>query len=221
MTESWVRLTGNAVEAALTANAAALDVFSAATPDDPSDATEATEAGSDAEDSDPVEERQPGSADSVLYETADWTAEHSLSGDGDDLAVGDSVAFEKTLSDEDVRQFAAVTGDTNRLHLDEAFAGETQFGGRIAHGGLVSALISAALARLPGVTVYLSQDLAFRGPVGVGDRPRATVEVVEDLGGGRYRLDTVVENDDELVIDGEAVVLIEDGPQGASGDDGE
>ncbi len=210
MTESWARLTGSAMEAALSANAAALDAFSVAAPGEGGDPESPEDGTADEDTPAPVEDRRPGSVDSVSYEDADWTVEYSLSEDGP--AVGDSVAFEKTVSDEDVRQFAAVTGDTNRLHLDDEFAGQTQFGGQIAHGGLVSALISAALARLPGVTVYLSQELAFRGPVDVGDRPRATVEVVEDLGGGRYRLETVVENEGDTVIDGEAVVLIEDAP---------
>jgi acyl dehydratase len=131
------------------------------------------------------------------------------------ITVGDVVSFEKTIDEDDVRAFARASGDTNRLHLDDAFAAETRFGGRIAHGTLVSGLISAALARLPGLTIYLGQDLEFQGPVKIGDRISAKVEVLEDLGNRQYRLSTVVHDEsvDEPVVDGEAVVLIDDLPE--------
>jgi len=130
----------------------------------------------------------------------------------DDLSVGDGVEFSKTISDTDVRRFAVSSGDTNPLHLDEAFAEQTRFKGRIAHGTLVAGLISAALARFPGLTIYLSQDLEFHAPVRIGDRVTAECEIVEDLGHNQYRLTTTVIDGDEAVIDGEAVVLIDDRP---------
>ena len=126
-----------------------------------------------------------------------------------DVGVGDTITFTKTIHDEDVQRFAASSGDTNPLHLDEEFAEETRFKGRIAHGILVSGLISAALARLPGDVVYLSQDLEFLAPVEIGDRVTAECSIAEDLGNNQYRLTTTVTDDDgETVIDGEAVVLI-------------
>ncbi|WP_254524373.1 MaoC family dehydratase [Natrinema caseinilyticum] len=150
---------------------------------------------------------------SIDYSDLDWQFDRTVD-DPDRISVGDTVTFEKAITDEDVRAFAAVSGDTNRLHLDEGFAAETRFGERIVHGTLASGLISAALARLPGLTIYLSQDLEFSGPVGVGDRVSARVEIVENLGNDQYRLETVVRNEDEdaTVIDGEAVVLIDDLP---------
>jgi acyl dehydratase len=156
-------------------------------------------------------ERLPPGVPSVTYDEADWTFERTV-GDPDELDVGDSVRFSKTLDDDDVERFAAVSGDTNRLHLDDDFAAETRFRGRIAHGTLVSGIISAALARLPGLTIYLSQELEFRGPVEIGDRVTAVVEVVEELGGNKFRLTTSVECDDEVVVDGEATVLVDDLP---------
>jgi len=126
-----------------------------------------------------------------------------------EVGVGDSITFTKTIHDEDVRRFAASSGDTNPLHLDEDFAEETRFDGRIAHGILVSGTISAALARIPGDIVYLSQDLEFLAPVDIGDRVTATCSIAEDLGNNQYRLTTTVANEDgDTVIDGEAVVLI-------------
>jgi len=132
-----------------------------------------------------------------------------------EMGVGDRIEFTKTISENDVRQFAAASGDTNPLHLDDDFAEQTRFRGRIAHGTLVGSLISAALARLPGLTIYLSQDLEFHNPVRIGDRLTAECEIVEDLGDEQYRLTTRVKEDDTVVIDGEAVVLIDELPEDA------
>ncbi|WP_290818039.1 MaoC family dehydratase [Halovivax sp.] len=148
-----------------------------------------------------VEHRRPG-----------WEFERSVD-DVEAIDVGDVITFTKTVTDDDVRQFADASGDTNRLHLDDSFAEETRFGGRIAHGTLVGGLISAALARLPGLTIYLSQDLEFVAPVEIGDEVTATVEIVEALGDDRYRLETRVERGDELVVDGEAVVMVDALPE--------
>ncbi|WP_331235618.1 CBS domain-containing protein [Natronorarus salvus] len=148
----------------------------------------------------------------VAYEEADWEVE-SVGLADDRINVGDRVAFAKTLDEEDVRRFAAASGDTNRLHLDEEYARGTRFGRRIAHGTLVGGLISAALARLPGLTIYVSQSLTFLAPVGIGDRMTAVCEVVEELGDCRYQITTdVVDGDDEPVIEGQAVVLVDDLP---------
>jgi len=128
------------------------------------------------------------------------------------LGVGDRVEFTKTILEDDIRAFAAASGDTNPLHLDDEFASKTRFKGRIAHGTLVGGLISAALARLPGLTIYLSQDLEFHNPVRVGDRLTAVCEIVEDLGDDQYRLTTRVRDGDTVIIDGEAVVLVDEPP---------
>jgi len=90
----------------------------------------------------------------TAYERDDWRFEY-VGNDPDSVAVGDEVRFSKPIDDEDVRAFADVTGDTNRLHLDGAFAAETRFGRRIVHGSLSTGVISAALARLPGLKIYL------------------------------------------------------------------
>jgi 3-hydroxybutyryl-CoA dehydratase len=138
-----------------------------------------------------------------------WDVERDI---GDELDVGDTVQFGKTLSERDIQRFAAASGDTNPIHLDDEWAEKTRFNGRIVHGILVTGLISAALARLPGGIVYLSQDLEFRAPVRVDDHVTATIEIVEDLGGDQYRLRTTVSKADDQVIDGEAVILIDDVP---------
>ncbi|WP_276254186.1 MaoC family dehydratase [Halomontanus rarus] len=199
MTNAWTTMASSFVQGATAANRAAVSAMLA-----PVDTN-----GSSSETAETVEASIP----SVEYDQLDWSFERTVD-DPDHISVGDTVTFEKPLSDEDVRAFAQVSGDTNRLHLNDEFAAETRFGERIAHGTLVSGLISAALARLPGLTIYLSQDLEFRAPVGIGDRVSARVEIVEDLGNDQYRLETQIrdEDDDAVVIDGEAVVLIDDMP---------
>jgi acyl dehydratase len=162
------------------------------------------------------DERVEGSARDRIEADEDlpeWTVELSEA-DRTELGVGDRVEFTKTITDDDVTAFAAASGDTNPLHLDDEYASETRFRGRIAHGTLVGGLISAALARLPGLVVYLSQDLEFHNPVRIGDRCTAECEIVEDLGNDQYRLTTTVYDDGETVIDGEAVVLIDELPDG-------
>ena len=144
----------------------------------------------------------------------EWHTELTADTPGD-LAVGDRFEFTKTITDGDVKRFAASSGDTNPLHLDGEFAEETRFKGRIAHGTLVGGLISAALARVPGMVIYLSQDLEFHNPVRIDDRVTAECEIVEDLGNNQYRLNTRVLNGEDVAIDGEAVIMVDDLPEAA------
>lgn len=129
------------------------------------------------------------------------------------MKIGDSASISKTISDADVRAFADTVGDTNPLHLDDEFAKSTRFGRRIAHGFLGAALISAVLGtRLPGKgTIYLSQSLQFKKPIYPGQTITARVtvkEVREDK--PIVTLQTECLNElDETVITGEAVVLLE------------
>src|SRR5215510_13403595 len=97
----------------------------------------------------------------------------------DELSEGMSAIFTKTVTEADIVLFAGISGDTNPVHLDEEFAKGTMFKGRIAHGMLTVAFISAVLGtRLPGPgSVYLGQSLKFTAPVRIGDtvRARATI----------------------------------------------
>ncbi|MFB6310943.1 MAG: CBS domain-containing protein [Salinirussus sp.] len=162
---------------------------------------------------DPGRERHHVRIDTA-YEREGWESDYF--GDESSIEVGDTVRFGKTITEADVEAFAEASGDTNRLHLDTEYAAGTRFGRRIVHGTLVGGTISAALARLPGLTIYLSQSLSYLGPVDLGDRVTADCEVVEDLGRDRYRLTTAVhDGSDELVVDGEAVVIVDPIPETA------
>src|SRR3546814_18729335 len=94
----------------------------------------------------------------------------------EDLEVGTSASFSKTVTDADIVLFAGVSGDTNPVHLDEEYASGTMFKGRIAHGMLTAAFLSAVLgARMPGPgAVFLSQSMRFRAPERVGVTGRDT-----------------------------------------------
>lgn len=157
-----------------------------------------------------IEAKQHEDTKGTAYSGPEWEFERTVE-TPEEISVGDTVRFTKTLSDDDVTAFAAASGDTNRLHLEEDFAAASRFGGRIVHGTLVAGLISAALARIPGLTIYLSQDLEFLGPVEIGSSVTAETEVLEDLGDDKYRLrtDVMKTESDETVIEGEAVVLID------------
>lgn len=157
---------------------------------------------------DPDRERTSVRADTA-YERDDWTTEY-LGGE-DSIDVGDAVRFSKPIDEDDVEAFAEASGDTNRLHLDSDYAAGTRFGERIAHGTLVAGTISSALARLPGLTIYLSQDVSYLGPVPIDERVTAVCEVVEEIGEDRFRLSTQVLSGPEetLVVDGEATVIVD------------
>jgi acyl dehydratase len=145
-------------------------------------------------------------------EPPDWETEVTAE-TRETVGVGDRVSFSKEFADADIERFALATGDTNPLHLEERYAADTRFDGRIVHGGLVASLVSAALARLPGVVIYLSQEFEFREPLRPGERVTADCEVVEVLGGDRYRLETVVSRDGTTILDGEAVVMLDEAPR--------
>ena len=126
--------------------------------------------------------------------------------------MGDTAEATKSITEADIERFASLTGDHNPIHLDEAFAKTTRFGGRIAHGMLTASLISSVLAnKLPGRgSVYLGQTLQFVSPVFPGDEVTARVTVKgvrEDK--KIVKLETICVNQrSEIVIRGEATVLV-------------
>lgn len=119
---------------------------------------------------------------------------------------GDEATQERPITKATIREYAALVGDENPLHLDEEYAESGIFDGIIAHGMLGAGLISAALADLPGDIVYVSQDLSFEAPVRPGDTLTAEVEVTEVLEDGKLRVHTVARTQED-VITGEAVIL--------------
>jgi len=120
--------------------------------------------------------------------------------------AGQRASFTKTFTDEDVARFIAITGDTNPLHVDDAFAAKTRFGRRVVHGMLAASIFSTMVGmRLPGTgAIYRAQTLRFLLPVYVGDTVTAHF-VVRSVDRARHRLeiDAWIENAaGERVIEG-------------------
>lgn len=129
----------------------------------------------------------------------------------EDLKVGMTASYAKTVTEADVVLFAGVSGDTNPVHLNEEFAKETMFQGRIAHGMLSASFISTVLGtKLPGPgCIYLSQNLKFRAPVRSGDTVSATATITDIVPDKkRVVMQTVCSVRNQVVIEGEAVVMV-------------
>ncbi|MDH3279798.1 MAG: MaoC family dehydratase [Gammaproteobacteria bacterium] len=129
----------------------------------------------------------------------------------EDLALGMRATFSKTLTEADVRAFAAISGDNNPLHLDPEFAATTRVGGAILHGMLTASLISTLVGtRLPGPGgLYMSQELKFLAPVRVGATVHAEATVIELCPEKqRTRLKTLCTVEGEPVVAGEAWVWV-------------
>jgi 3-hydroxybutyryl-CoA dehydratase len=126
------------------------------------------------------------------------------------IAVGQREVQEFLVDDRTIELFGAASTDRNPLHFDDEFGRATPFGGRIAHGMITAAFISAVIGNtLPGHgSVYLSQTLKFRAPVRPGDLVRVEVEVLDyDEGRRGARLSTRAFVGETLVVDGEAKII--------------
>ena len=138
----------------------------------------------------------------------------------DELKVGDTAEFTKTVSEADIYLYAGVTGDVNPAHIDEVHASSTFFKTRIAHGMLLGGFISTVLGnRLPGHgTIYMKQELEFLAPVRIGDTVTARAEVVEVIKEeNRVKLRTTCVNQEgKMVVDGEALVSPPKAPKRSS-----
>jgi 3-hydroxybutyryl-CoA dehydratase len=134
----------------------------------------------------------------------------------EDLALGLSAEYRKTITETDVVLFAGISGDNNPMHIDEEYAAKTRFEGRIAHGMLSASLISTVIGtRLPGAgAIYMGQNLKFLKPVKIGDTVTALVTVLELFQEKqRVRLMTECWVRGEKVIDGDALVWVPRRPQ--------
>ncbi len=125
------------------------------------------------------------------------------------LKIGDKASLSKTISEQDVSDFAKLSLDTNPLHLDEDYARQTRFGGRIVHGMLGASLISAVIGTRLGGPIYLSQSLKFLKPIHIGEQITASAEVIAIREDKNFvTLSTLVTNEQgEALIQGEALVL--------------
>lgn len=128
----------------------------------------------------------------------------------EEIEMGMIRSLQKVVTDEDIKMFAEVSTDHNPVHMDDDYARDTIFEGRIAHGMLTAGLISAVIGeQLPGHgTVYMGQTLKFLAPVRPGDMVQAEVEVIGiDYAKRRVQLDCRCLVNGKKVLVGEATVL--------------
>ena len=126
-----------------------------------------------------------------------------------DISLGQTAAYEKQVTDEDVRKFADISGDYNPIHLDDDFAKDSMFGARIAHGILTASHISAVIGYIfPGPGwIYLGQSLQFRAPVKIGDTIHTAVEVTDTVAEKNIvELSTICKVGDTVVLTGTATI---------------
>jgi 3-hydroxybutyryl-CoA dehydratase len=131
--------------------------------------------------------------------------------DFEELHIGMSEVYGKTITEADIVLFAGISGDINPVHLNHEFAAETMFEGRIAHGMLTASFISTAIGtKLPGPgCIYVAQNLRFKAPVRVGDTVNAQVTVTGlDESKRMVSLKTVCSVGERIVIDGDATILV-------------
>jgi 3-hydroxybutyryl-CoA dehydratase len=129
----------------------------------------------------------------------------------EDLQVGQSASYERTISDADVREFALISGDSNPVHLDEAYAQTTRFKGRIVHGMLPVTFVSTVLGtKLPGAgAIFMGASFRFKAPVRIGDTVVATCTIREiNAPKGRVSFDCVCSVGDTVVVEGDALVKV-------------
>ena len=144
-----------------------------------------------------------------MNDDADFARQHGYY--FEDLEVGTSAVFSKTLTDADVTMFAGVSGDSNPLHLSETFASHARTRGRVVHGMVTASLISTLVGtRLPGPgSLWMGQQLNFRVPVRVGETVVAEAVVVELFPERqRVRMETECRVNGRVVIDGHALVWV-------------
>ncbi len=129
----------------------------------------------------------------------------------EELKVGMSESYSKTITEEDVNTFAEISGDKNPIHLDEEYAKKTIYKKRIAHG-LMTASYFAGLGgtKLPGEgCIYTSQSLKFKRPVFIGDTVLATIEIIKiDNTTRRVAFKTICRVDRKIVTIGEGEVIV-------------
>jgi len=128
--------------------------------------------------------------------------------------VGYKTSHVKTINESDIARFAEVSGDFNPVHMSEEYSRKTFFGGRIAHGVIAVALLSAAIAKLPGLVILLSHSSRFLKPVRIGDTITALAEVTNTRKEkGIVTLKSTCTNQNgEAVVEGETTVRLYEAP---------
>ena len=125
--------------------------------------------------------------------------------------VGQTCTYSQLVDDKLVRGYADLTGDHNKIHVDDVFAKKTKFGQRIAHGGILFGMISKVLGgQMPGLgTVYLTQTVNFKAPVFINDTVTVVATIKALLPKQVAEINTVItKQTGEVVVDGVSTVKL-------------
>ncbi len=125
-----------------------------------------------------------------------------------EIRLGYKFEYTKRISEVDVELFGLVSGDLNPVHFDEEFASKTKFGGRVVHGMLTTSLVSAAVARLPGIVVLLETYFRYKAPVRIGDEVRVEGTITEIDEKKRCKVDVKCFVNDRVVVEGWVKVVL-------------
>lgn len=124
--------------------------------------------------------------------------------------VGDNYKENFSYTQQDVNDFAKISGDLNPLHIDKEFAENSIFGRRIIHGYLGASIFSKVFAmNFPGEgSIYLKQDLTFYKPMFADETYTANFIIIEHYKEkNRALFETKILNSQgEIVIKGEAII---------------
>ena len=88
------------------------------------------------------------------------------------IEIGKVIEYKKTFTEDDVLDFAKISGDNNPIHLDKKYASESIFGQRVVHGILVTSMFSKIFGTIyPGIGgIYLSQFVKYLKPVFINEQ---------------------------------------------------
>jgi len=129
----------------------------------------------------------------------------------EDIKIGDVYSFEKTLNKKDVLDFAKLTGDHNKLHVDETFGKNSKFKQNISHGMLAGSLFSTIIGmHCPGEDgFYVSQTLNFKNPIFYGDKVTVRGTVINKNDSVKMiTLKTEILKEDKVAVIGEAKAVV-------------
>lgn len=127
----------------------------------------------------------------------------------DSIKLNMSATLERIVYEQDLIDFAKISGDTNPIHLNKKFAAKSIFGEQVSHGMLVASFISAVFGTIfPGPGwIYISQNIEFKAPVFIRDKVLVNVKVTKILKLRKMiELKTRATVRDKTVVNGVAVL---------------
>lgn len=121
---------------------------------------------------------------------------------GGKVEEGYSFSYKKKITEADIQLFGLISGDLSPIHFDEEIASKTKFKGRVVHGMLTISLVSAAIARIPGLVVILESYFKYISPVRVNDEVIVEGIITEAHTKSKYKIEIVCKVAEREVVKG-------------------